>query len=265
MSTVALLGAGKMGEALLVGMLRHGYEVLVAESNPSRAAQLGELAGVEVCTATAAVAAADVVIVAVKPQNVAELITDTASSIRPHAPIVSVAAGMSIAALEQAAGPGVAVIRAMPNTPALLGEGMIAISPSGLCSAEQIEMTVELLSAVGKVVVVPEAQQDAVTALSGSGPAYVFLVAEAMIDAGVGLGLEPSQARELAVQTMFGAAVMLRESGDDPATLRANVTSPNGTTAAAIATLEEHELRVAFTAALSAAHARSIEMTREFS
>jgi len=264
-STVALLGAGRMGSALLVGMLRRGHEVLVAESDPTRAEQLSELAGVEVCTATAAVAAADVVVIAVKPQHVAELLIDTASSIRPHVPIVSVAAGISIAALEKAAGPGAAVIRAMPNTPALLGEGMIAISPSEVCTPEQIDTTLELLSAVGKVVVVPEAQQDAVTALSGSGPAYVFLVAEAMIDAGVGLGLEASQARELAVQTVSGAAAMLRESGDDPATLRANVTSPNGTTAAAVAALEDHELRAAFTAALSAAHARSIEMTSEFS
>ncbi|NQU38097.1 MAG: pyrroline-5-carboxylate reductase, partial [Actinobacteria bacterium] len=242
MSTVALLGAGRMGEALLGGMLRRGYEVLVAESNPRRATELGELDGVEICTATAAVAAADLVIVAVKPQNVVDLIADTASSVGSHTAIVSVAAGISIATLERSAGPGIAVIRAMPNTPALLGEGMIAISPSALCSTEQIEAAVDLLSAVGRVVVVPESQQDAVTALSGSGPAYVFLVAEAMIDAAVGLGLEPSQARELATQTVFGAAAMLRESGDDPATLRANVTSPNGTTAAAIAALEEHEL-----------------------
>ncbi len=270
MSTVALIGAGKMGEALLIGMLRRGHEVLVAESNPTRAAELAELDGVEVCTATAAVAAADVVIVAVKPHQIIELVADLASSIRATTPIVSVAAGISVRALEAAvakdeAGRQLAVIRAMPNTPALVGEGMIAISPSAGCSGAQVSMTIEMLSSVGQVVVVPEEQQDAVTALSGSGPAYIFLVAEAMIDAAVALGLEPSQARDLAVQTIFGAATMLRESTDAPAVLRGNVTSPNGTTAAAIEALERNELRAAFTAALSGAHARSIEMTAEFS
>jgi pyrroline-5-carboxylate reductase len=265
-TTVALIGAGKMGEALLMGILRRGHKVLVAESNPERAAQLGELSGVDVRSAAAAVASADVVIIAVKPPHVAELIADIASSVRPHAAVVSVAAGISVAALEQAAGAGIAVIRAMPNTPALVGEGMIAISASPTCTTEQVAAAIDLLSAVGKVVEVPESQQDAVTALSGSGPAYVFLVAEAMIDSAIELGLHPALARELAVQTVFGAAAMLRDSGDTaPATLRRNVTSPNGTTAAAIAALEEHGLRTAFTAALAAASDRSIEMTGEFS
>ena len=151
----------------------------------------------------------------------------------------------------------------MPNTPALVGQGMTVLSAGRNCSTDQLEQAQELLESVGRVAVVPESQQDAVTALSGSGPAYVFFVVEAMIDAAIALGLEPETARELAVQTAYGAATMLRETGDDPIELRENVTSPGGTTAAAIERLEEHEVRVAFAAALAAAKIRSEELASE--
>ena len=252
-----------MGEALLMGMLAQGHSVLVAESNPERAEQLGSLDAVTVCSAGDAAAGADIVIVAVKPPQVAPLIAEVAAVVRPSTPIISVAAGVTLEALARAAGQQVPVIRAMPNTPALVGQGMVAISPGATCTATQTELAVDILSAVGEVVVVPESEQDAVTALSGSGPAYLFLVAEAMIDAGIELGLPEQTARQLATQTIYGAASMLRDAGQEAATLRANVTSPNGTTAAAIESFEGNGLRSLFESAMRAARDRSIEMSQE--
>ncbi|GAB3853907.1 pyrroline-5-carboxylate reductase [Nocardioides maradonensis] len=262
MTQIAVIGAGMMGEALLAGLLRAGRpadSVLVGEKRPERAAELTERYAVRVVDNLGA-AAADTVLLVVKPQDVPAVLAEIGPSLRPGQLVVSLAAGVTIAAIEALVPAGVAVIRVMPNTPALVGQGMAALSPGTHCTDAQLAEATELLSAAGRTVVVPEKQQDAVTAVSGSGPAYVFLVAEAMIEAGVHLGLPRATAHELAVQTLLGAATMLSESGDHPAILRENVTSPAGTTAAALGRLEAHGLRAAFLDALRAAHDRSVEL-----
>jgi pyrroline-5-carboxylate reductase len=262
MTQTAVIGAGMMGEAMLAGLLRAGHpvdSVLVGERRPERAAELTEKYGVRVVDNVGA-AAADAVVLVVKPQDVPAVLAEIGSSLRPGQLLISLAAGITIAALEGLVPAGVAVVRVMPNTPALVGQGMAALSPGTHCTEAQLARAFELMSAAGRAVVVPEKQQDAVTAVSGSGPAYVFLVAEAMIEAGVHLGLPRATAHELTVQTLLGAATMLSESGEHPAVLRENVTSPAGTTAAALGRLEAHGLRAAFLDALKAAHDRSIEL-----
>jgi pyrroline-5-carboxylate reductase len=158
---------------------------------------------------------------------------------------------------------GIAVVRVMPNTPALVDEGMAAISPGTHCDDDHLLIAESLLSTTGRVVRVPEKQQDAVTAISGSGPAYLFFVVEAMIEAGVHLGLPRSTATELVVQTVVGSAKLLRETGEHPTVLREQVTSPGGTTAAAIRELESHSVRAAFMTAMEAARNRSRELAGE--
>ncbi|MCL2543624.1 MAG: pyrroline-5-carboxylate reductase [Nocardioidaceae bacterium] len=257
----AVIGAGMMGEALLAGLLRSrpADAVVVGEKRAERAAELTDKYGVRVVSNLDA-AAADTVLLVVKPQDVATVLEEIGPSLRAGQLVVSLAAGITIAAIEALVPEGVSVVRVMPNTPALVGQGMAALSPGTHCSEDQLAEATDLLSAAGRTVVVPEKQQDAVTAISGSGPAYVFLVAEAMVEAGVHLGLPRATAHELTVQTLLGAATMLSETGDHPALLRENVTSPAGTTAAALRTLEDHGLRAAFLAALEAARDRSVEL-----
>jgi pyrroline-5-carboxylate reductase len=174
--------------------------------------------------------------------------------------VLSIAAGVTIAALEAELAAGTPVVRAMPNTPATVGVGAAAIAGGSAAGDADLEWAEGLLGAVGTVVRVDEPLLDAVTGLSGSGPAYVFLVAEAMIAAGTAVGLPAATASDLTVQTLLGAATLLARSDEGPEQLRANVTSPNGTTAAGIAVLEEHGLRDAFAAAIAAATARSVEL-----
>jgi pyrroline-5-carboxylate reductase len=174
--------------------------------------------------------------------------------------VLSIAAGVKTTTIESAAGEGIAVVRAMPNTPALVGQGAAAIAPGRSASDEDLEWAEGILAAVGRVVRVTEAQLDAVTGLSGSGPAYVFLVAESLVDAGVLVGLPREVAETLAFQTLLGAATMLVETGDDPAALRAAVTSPGGTTAAGLRALEDAGVRAAILDAVDAATARSREL-----
>lgn len=260
--TVAIIGAGVMGETLLSGLIRSGTAVedlTVGEKRADRAEELRTTYGVRVAENLEA-AAAETVLLVVKPQDMAGVLTEIAPALRSGQLLISLAAGITTAGVEQHVPDGVAVVRVMPNTPALVGEGMAAISAGAHATEEHLARTEALLAATGKVVRVPEAQQDAVTAISGSGPAYVFLVAEAMIDGGVALGLPREVATELTLQTLTGAATLLRETGELPEALRAKVTSPNGTTAAAIAQLEAHGLRDAFRAATEAARDRSIEL-----
>ncbi len=260
---VAILGAGKIGEALLAGLLRAGRErgdLCFAEQYSSRAAEVTERYGVEGLSSTAAAAAADVVVIAVKPPDVAGVAAEIAGVLRAETLVVSVAAGISTASIEQRLAPGSRVVRVMPNTPMLVGEGMAVISAGAHASSDDLGRAEQLLVSVGKVVRLPESQLDAVTALSGSGPAYVFLLAEALIDAGVLIGLARPVATELAIQTVLGSALMLRDGGDSPAQLREAVTSPGGTTAAALRRLEDHRLRAAFSDALEAARDRSREL-----
>jgi pyrroline-5-carboxylate reductase len=203
------------------------------------------------------------VLIAVKPQDIDALLDATAPHLRPGQLVVSVAAGVPTARLEAHLPDGVAVVRAMPNTPALVDEGMAAISPGTHCDDDHLLIAESLLSTTGRVVRVPEKQQDAVTAISGSGPAYLFFVVEAMIEAGVHLGLPRSTATELVVQTVVGSAKLLRETGEHPTVLREQVTSPGGTTAAAIRELESHSVRAAFMTAMEAARNRSRELAGE--
>ncbi|WP_166356242.1 pyrroline-5-carboxylate reductase [Phytoactinopolyspora limicola] len=258
--TVAILGAGVMGEALLSGLVRAGKrvdELLVTERRPERVKELTERYGVEAVDNPTAVKRADTVIVVVKPQDMGALLDEVAASVRPGHLIVSLAAGITTAFIESRLPEGTAVVRVMPNTPALVDEGMAAISPGSHCDDAHLREVETLLRSTGRVMRVPERQLDVVTAISGSGPAYVFYVCEAMIEAGVHMGLPRSTATELVVQTLVGSAKLLRETGEHPTVLREGVTSPGGTTAAALRLLEEGRVRADFLGAIEAARDRS--------
>ncbi|HEV7192786.1 MAG TPA: pyrroline-5-carboxylate reductase [Jatrophihabitantaceae bacterium] len=263
MHALAILGGGKIGEALLSGLLRGERDVadvVIAEKHPDRAAYLSETYGVKTVDPVAAVEAARTLILAVKPQDIDALLREIAGAVTPGHVVVSVAAGVTTAHIEGLLAQGVPVVRCMPNTPALVDEAMTAVSGGTVASEEHLALAEALLGAVGRVVRVPESQLDAVTALSGSGPAYFFYLVEAMIDAGILLGLPRTLAAELIVQTAIGSAVMLRDSGEHPVQLREAVTSPGGTTIAAIRELEIHGVRAAILAAIEAAAVRSREL-----
>ena len=263
---VAILGAGVMGETLLSGLLRAGRraeDLLITERRAERADELRERYGVDVVGNTDAATKADTLVLVVKPQDMADLLNEIGGVVRPGQLVVSLAAGITTSFIESRLPAGVAVVRVMPNTPALVDEGMAAISPGAHCDEQHLELAEGLLSATGKVVRVPEKQQDAVTAISGSGPAYLFFVVEAMIEAGVHLGLPRSTATELVVQTVVGSGKLLRETGEHPTVLRERVTSPAGTTAAAIRELEDHKVRAAFLSAMEAARDRSRALAAE--
>jgi pyrroline-5-carboxylate reductase len=265
MGVVAVLGAGKIGEALLAGLLASGRttdELVFTERHPERAAELTARLGVAGVDVADAAARAEVLVVAVKPQDIAPVLAELAPVLRPGTLVVTLCAGLPIALFEGALPEGTPVVRVMPNTPMLVGEAMSAMSPGSHATAEQLATVEKMLAAVGRVVQVPEAQQDAVTALSGSGPAYFFFLVEAMIDAGILLGLPRTVVSELIVQSAFGAASMLRESADHPVLLREAVTSPAGTTIAAIRELERHGVRAALIDAIEAARDRSVELGR---
>lgn len=263
--TVAILGAGVMGESLVSGLIRAGRppaELLLAERRPDRAAELRERYRVDVVTNAAAASKAETLVLVVKPQDMPDLLDEIAPVVRPGQLVISLAAGITTELIESKLPEGVAVVRVMPNTPALVDEGMAAISRGSHCDEEHLLEAESLLRATGKVIRVPEKQQDAVTAISGSGPAYLFFVVEAMIEAGVHLGLPRSTATELVVQTMVGSAKLLRETGEHPTVLRERVTSPGGTTAAAVRKLEDHKVRAAFMTALESARDRSRALAR---
>ena len=261
---VAILGGGVMGETLISGLLRAGWtpgEVVVSERRPERAAELADRYGVKILTNPDAAASSDTVVLVVKPQDIAALLDEVAVALRPGALVVSIAAGITTTFVEERLPDGVAVVRVMPNTPALVDQGMAAISPGTHCDDAHLARARALLEATGKVVQVPEHHQDAVTAISGSGPAYIFYVVEAMIEAGVLLGLPRSTSTELVVQTLYGAATMLKETGEHPTVLREQVSSPAGTTMAALRQLDDHKVRAAFLTAMEAARDRSRELS----
>ncbi|MGW5050893.1 pyrroline-5-carboxylate reductase [Actinokineospora sp. NPDC004072] len=265
MTTVAVLGAGKIGEALLSGLLHAGRsadDLLFTERHGDRAAQLTATYGIRAADVATAAKTADVLVVAVKPQDIEPLLDELAGVVGRQTLVVSLCAGLPTALFERRLPEGVPVVRVMPNTPMLVGEAMSAISPGRHAGPEHLAVVEELLSAVGKVARVPESQQDAVTALSGSGPAYFFYLVEAMIDAGILLGLPRAVAEKLIVQSAVGAAAMLAETGEHPVTLREAVTSPAGTTIMAIRELERHGVRAALLAAIEAARDRSQELGR---
>lgn len=267
---VAVLGAGVMGETLLSGLVRAGRPVQalrISERRPQRAQELVDRYGVRVVDNATAVRESGTALIVVKPQDVASLLVEVAPHLAPGSLVVSLAAGVTTGAIESglaAAGAPeeVAVVRVMPNTPALVDAGMSALAGGSRCDAEHLDAAEALLASVGKVVRVPEHQMDAVTAVSGSGPAYVFYVVEAMIEAGVLLGLPRDVASTLAVQTVLGAGKMVAETGQHPSVLREQVCSPAGTTIAAIRVLDDHRVRAAFVTAMESARDRSAELGR---
>jgi len=255
---LAVMGGGNMGAALVGGLLQAGWaeaDLAVVEVLAPRRAELTTLfPGVAVVDTMPSCAAA---LIAVKPYDVVAACATAAAAGATR--ILSIAAGISLAVLDAAAGPSVAVVRAMPNTPALVGEGAAAISAGASAGDADLAWAESILGAVGTVVRVPEAQLDAITGLAGSGPAYVFLFAEALIDAGVLAGLTRPVSEALVAQLLVGSSKLLAERGD-PAALRAMVTSPGGTTAAGVRVLEEHAVRSALLEAVMAATARSREL-----
>jgi pyrroline-5-carboxylate reductase len=260
---VAVLGAGKMGEARLSGVLRAGRptsDVLVTVRRSERAAQLRDRYGVEVVGNQQAARDADTLILAVKPQDMNALLAELTGHVSVDRLVITGAAGIPTASIERRLGPGVPVVRVMTNTPVLVDEAMSVLSAGAHASEEHMRRTEEIYRPVGKTLRVPESQQDAVTALSGSGPAYFYYLVEAMTDAGILLGLPRGVAHDLIVQSAVGAATMLRDSGEHPVILREAVTSPGGTTINAIRELENHGVRAALLAAIEAARDRSREL-----
>jgi pyrroline-5-carboxylate reductase len=279
---IAIIGGGNIGEALLSGLLRAGRQardLVVAETYPDRAKHLADTYSVRVTDVADAAENADYVIIAVKPDAVPAVLTDVAAVAVKAAHdsveqvLVSVAAGVSTSYYESKLLAGSPVVRVMPNTPMLVGAGVSALSAGRFATADQLDEVSLIFGAVGGVVRVPESQMDAVTAVSGSGPAYFYLMAEALIDAGVAAGLPRAVATELVSQTMAGSAAMLLDrietSGEgtgaesldtSAAQLRAAVTSPGGTTAAGLRELERGGLRAAAAAAVEAAKTRSEQL-----
>jgi pyrroline-5-carboxylate reductase len=248
---------------VLSGLLRAGWhpdQIVASHRRPERRQELTVRYGIQMLENTKAVVDAETVILVVKPQDMSDLLAEISPAIKPGALVVSLAAGVDTAFIESHLPEGVAVVRVMPNTPAQVDEGMAAISPGSHSTQDHLDRVTEILSATGRVITVPERYQDAVTAISGTGPAYLFFVVEAMIEAGVHLGLPRSTATELVVQTMLGSAKLLRETGEHPTVLRERVTSPGGTTTAAIRQLEDHKVRAAFLVAMEAARDRSREL-----
>jgi len=260
---IAILGAGKMGEALLSGMLRAGVapsEVIAAARREDRALALTEAFGIEVVSAAEATQRASTLVITVKPQDMTALLDEITDKVKADQLLVSVAAGITTRFIESRLGVDAAVVRVMSNTPVLVDEAMSVISAGRFATEEHLRRTEHLLRPVGKVLRIPESQQDAATALSGSGPAYVYFLVESMVDAGILLGMPRATALEMVKQTVYGAATQLRESGEHPVILREAVTSPGGTTINAIRELERHGVRAAFLAAIEAARDRGREL-----
>lgn len=268
--TAAFIGGGNMGGALIRGLIARGLpaqNISVGEANQQRRLQLAAELGVHVTADNRdAVARADVVVLAVKPQDMAGTVQPLAAAFEQSPPLVlSIAAGIRAADIARWSGPGVAVVRAMPNRPALNGAGATAMFASASLSAAHRELAEQILGAVGTTVWVPDEDAlDVVTALSGSGPAYFFLLAELMTDAAVKLGLERAAAQELAIQTLYGSGRMARDSDGDLARLRTEVTSRGGTTEAALRSFEASDLRGIVATALNAATERGREMAQTF-
>jgi len=262
---VAILGGGRIGEALLSGLLSSGWrdaaEVVVTGRREERLAELRDRYGAEATTDNAAaVRGARLVVVAVKPQDIDALLAEIGGELKPEQTLVSVAAAIPCAHIEARIGDGVPVVRAMPNAPATVHEGMAGICAGAHAGEEDLALAEEALTHLGRVVRVPEDWMDAITAVSGSGPAYFALLAEAMIEAGILLGLSREVSTTLVVQTMFGTAKQLRDERMHPVELRESVTSPGGTTIAAIRELEQAGVRAAFLNAIQAAMDRAREL-----
>lgn len=264
---VCIMGGGKMGSALAGGILRSGVvlpeQLVVIESMPDRREVLVTLLPAGVLVAGDIVSLGypvDGVILAVKPADVERACGDIAALDRLPSRVLSIAAGITIDRLQRLLGTGIPIIRSMPNTPALIGAGVSALAPSSSCTEEDVLWAEQILGAVGATVRLGEESLDAVTGLSGSGPAYIFLAAEALIEGGMSVGLDRATAEILVSNTILGAARLWLETGEDPAVLRVQVTSPGGTTEAGLAVLEEREVRAAIQDAVRSAALRSHEL-----
>jgi len=266
--TVAILGAGNIGRALIGGLLgTHEFnpgQIRATRRNPAALAQLQEQFD-SIMTGSdnrAAVRGASVVVLAVKPQHARHVIQEIRGDVQDDVLIISVLAGLTTASLQEAFGKDLAVIRSMPNTPMIVDEGATAIAAGTFATETHMTIAQQLFEAVGQVEMVPEYLMDAVTGLSGSGPAYVYMFIEALTDGGVKQGIPRQQAFRLATQTVFGAAKLVRDTGKHPAILRDEVTTPGGTAIAAVADLESHGLRTMLINAVATATARSIELSK---
>jgi pyrroline-5-carboxylate reductase len=264
---VAFLGGGKMGEALVSGLIRSGGrnadEIMVTARREERARELGERHGVAATLSNEeAVGWADTLVLTVKPQDIEALLELIAERVTAEHLVVSFAAGVRTSFVEKHLVPNVPVVRVMSNVAVLVDEAMSVVSPGAHAEDKHVSVAEELLGYVGRVIRLPEVHLDAITATSGSGPAYFFLLAEAMIEACILLGLSRDVATELIIQTMLGSAKMLRDTGKHPVELREMVTSPGGTTIAAIRHLEEAGVRAAFLNAIDAARHRSAELAQ---
>jgi pyrroline-5-carboxylate reductase len=271
---IAFLGCGSMNEAILGGLLEAGTDPADVVATVRRAVRASELAeryhGITAIAGEEepdnnrqATKGSAVVILGVKPVGITDLAREISPALSPDTVVVSVAAAVSIAQLEAALPPGQPVIRTMPNTPAKLGRGVVSVSPGTHCTPEQLQKVKEILKGAGTVVEVPEEQVDALSAISGSGPAYAFYLAEAMASAGEELGLDRELSLLLARETVAGAGLMLAEPGADPSALRRAVTSPNGTTERAIATFDEQGIPAIIAAGARAAANRAAEITKQ--
>jgi pyrroline-5-carboxylate reductase len=262
---IAVVGAGKIGEALIAGLLSSGWrephELAASTRRQERADELAKRFGVEATTSNAqAVAGSTVVVISVKPQDIDALLGEIGGLIAPEQTVLSIAAAVPTARIERQITANVPVVRAMPNTPAMVHEGIAGLCAGVHASDEHLALAEDVLSHLGRVVRVPESAMDAVTAVSGSGPAYFALLAEAMIEAGILLGLSREVSTQLVVQTMLGTAKQLRDERIHPVELREMVTSPGGTTIAAIRELEMAGVRAAFLNAIQAAMDRGREL-----
>jgi pyrroline-5-carboxylate reductase len=262
---VAFLGAGKMGGIILQAMLKHGLltpsTTCATVAHEERAKALAAKLNISVGTSNVeAVKGADIIVVGVKPQVVESVMREISDQITPNQVIVSVAASVPTSMIEKDLPPRVPVIRAMPNTPCLVGAGMTAICKGKHASAEQVATTCHMFNVVGRTVVVDEKHMDAVTALSASGPAYIYIILESLAEAGVKVGLPRDIATLLAAQTTMGAARVVLETGDHPALLKDAVTTPAGCTIDAIMELEEGKLRVTLIKAVVKAAQRAKEL-----
>ncbi len=260
---VGLIGVGVMGEALISGLVSSRFpkaQIVFTEKRTDRAREISTKYGARALELSELAKSSDVILLVVKPQDLADLLAAIAPDLNKSALLVSFAAGKTIKFISEKTSEKVSVIRVMPNTPTLIGQGMAAISLGANVSQEQAKFVADFLATCGKVISVDEELQDAVTAVSGSGPAYFFAFVEEIIKSGVALGLSEEQASTLAIQTIVGSAAMLEQSGKSATTLRENVTSPNGTTAAALKVFNEANFGEVIEKAMTAARDRSQEL-----
>ena len=266
--TVAVIGAGNIGRALIGGLIKgrefDPSQLWVTRRNPWALDELAD-AFPGICTTkvnSEAVGNATTIILAIKPQNVHEVLVEIRSHVKKGTVVISVLAGITTERIEKGLGQELPVIRTMPNTPAIVDEGATAIAPGRFAKDEHLKLAQHIFEAVGKVEIVPEYLLDAVTGLSGSGPAYVYMFIEALTDAGVKQGIPRPIASRLATQTVYGASKLVRESGKHPAILKDEVTTPGGTAIAAVAELESHGLRTMLINAVATATTRSKELSQ---